>query len=848
MKRFLLKLLVFIAVAMSTAFLVNKINNAGLRNVTKELDEPTIPYVYMELEGKVLNRTCGYTQTMSTSLMRDGIVPLNAKHGVTVLVDDEGKYGTSYTYELRSIAGDSLVERGEALAGIVENGRKKYEVEFRMDMKQNREYVFVFIITNTEGEEVRYYNRVVNLEEQHAKEIVEYAKEFHDTTFRKEVNEAEGNLVFDNLKAEKAGTTSSLAHVDLNASYDQISWGNLNPVIVTGVVPTITEIDKEYAVVRMSYVTESVKDGSSHHYQVNEYYNATYNRSAEEVTLLAFDRYMESFFDTGYVSKDRNSICLGITNENAEYVTSENYEILAFVRLGQLWMYRYDDSSLINIFSFPQDNYSDVRTLNTNLDINIADMDEEGNLYFVVYGYMNRGVHEGKNGMSLYYYSADTMATQELFFVECDESYDIMKEETGRFTYYNAAKDKFYYLLDETLYEVSLSDMTQTAMVEGIPSANYLVSANRKLVAYPNVAEEEQVTSITIRNFETGECYEKTCADGDLLLALGFVENDLIYGCAHSRDVIMTSDGQAILPLYELYIMGENGEEKKNYSKDGIYIMNTSVGEDTIYLTRARKQNQFFEEIEQDYISYKREENSRMITTKIVYDANAWNVLDIVFPSNFYLTDSTRYKKTKYGVTDSFQTMQVQTTTREGAFYVFDHAGYVGEYETAGSAITSVAEKDAGLVVDSVGNTIYRCLAADSYNTVADSILETPCGDVQTSLLTCAYMCAEYAGGVLELSDALQCSSFEQVFSDYTNGVGMNISGIQLATALYFLDRDIPFAACIEDGRYVLVISYNSTHIRYYDPVLGEEVKVTRKAFETSLSLQSNTMYTFSVQ
>ena len=78
--------------------------------------------------------------------------------------------------------------------------------------------------------------------------------------------------------------------------------------------------------------------------------------------------------------------------------------------------------------------------------------------------------------------------------------------------------------------------------------------------------------------------------------------------------------------------------------------------------------------------------------------------------------------------------------------------------------------------------------------------------------------------------------TFEKVFEDYTNGVGINISGISLSTALYFLDRDIPFAACIDDGRYVLVISYNSTHIRYYDPVLGAEVKVTRKAFENSLS------------
>lgn len=848
MKRFLIKAFVFIAVAVGTAFLVNQFNNRGLDRVSSELDEPTLPYVYLEFEGKVINRTCGYTQTMSTSLMRDGIVPLNSNHGVTVLVDNEAKYGETFTYELRSIAGDSLVERGDAVSGSVENGRKKYDVNFRMDMQQNREYVFVFIITAADGTEVRYYNRVVNLAEQHAKAIVDFATNFHDTTFIKEVNESEGNVVFDNLKTDKAGTTSSLAHVDLNATYEQITWGGLTPVVVTGVTPTITEIDKEYAVIHMSYVVESMNDKKSHYYQVDEYYDVTYNRSSETVKLLAFDRYQESFFDSGYISKDRNSISMGVTNEPAEYVTSEDYGILAFVRLGQLWMYKYNDSSLTNIFSYPQDSYSDARTLNTNLDINIADMDEDGNIYFVVYGYMNRGVHEGKNGMSLYYYSAESMTTQELFFVECDENYDIMKKETGRFTYYNAQTNTFYYLLDETLYEVSLADMTQTAIVEGIPSAKYLVSANRKLVAYPNAAEDENVTAITIQNFETGETYEKTCATGDLLLALGFVENDLIYGCAHSADVIMTSDGQAIPPLYELFIMSDNGEQKKDYTKDGVYIMNASVGDDTIYLTRARKQNQFFEEIDQDYISYKKEENNKMITTDTTYDSYAWNILDIVFPSNFYLSDTASYRKTKYGRAEAYKDMQVQTKTRDGAYYVFDNAGYIGEYETAGSAITRVVDDEAGLVVDSNGNTIYRCLAADSYNTVADEIKETPNPDANQSLLTCAYMCAQYAGGTLELTDAINCGTFEKVFEDYTNGVGINISGISLSTALYFLDRDIPFAACIDDGRYVLVISYNSTHIRYYDPVLGAEVKVTRKAFENSLSLQSNTMYTFSVQ
>ena len=96
--------------------------------------------------------------------------------------------------------------------------------------------------------------------------------------------------------------------------------------------------------------------------------------------------------------------------------------------------------------------------------------------------------------------------------------------------------------------------------------------------------------------------------------------------------------------------------------------------------------------------------------------------------------------------------------------------------------------------------------------------------------------------------DIMSCDSFEDAFEKYTFGVGINISGIDLSTALYFLDRDIPFVARIEEGQYVIVISYNSTHVRYYDPTVDGEVKVARKKFEDSLSVYGNTMYTYTSQ
>jgi hypothetical protein len=213
-----------------------------------------------------------------------------------------------------------------------------------------------------------------------------------------------------------------------------------------------------------------------------------------------------------------------------------------------------------------------------------------------------------------------------------------------------------------------------------------------------------------------------------------------------------------------------------------------------------------------------------------------------------YLSSSVQPVITKNKAEENYTVLKVKTETVPDSFYIFDNSGYVGEYSSAGRAITAINDIGAGIVTDSDGNTIYRTLEATEYNTIADAIDEVPCETVEDSLMTCAYMCIEYIDSTVEYDDVAGCDSWEQAFEEYTYGVGINISGISLGTALYFLDRDVPFAACIDDGRYVLVISYNSTHIRYYDPVMGEEVKTTRKNFEEQLSIQSNKMFTYTSQ
>ncbi|MGN0436315.1 MAG: hypothetical protein ACI4D8_06795 [Wujia sp.] len=590
------------------------------------------------------------------------------------------------------------------------------------------------------------------------------------------------------------------------------------------------------------------EDSVTHYYNVEEYYSVRYDGDREKVELLAFDRYLESVFDQEFISKERNAISMGIADINAtEYAASDENKKIAFVKEGQLWYYNYTASQLTSVFDMQQGNYGNIRYQNTDIDINIAELDDDGNIYFVVFGYFNRGKHEGKNGISLNYYDAEASTVEELCFIQSNEPFDVMKQEVGRFTYYDGEK-YMYYLLDGSIFRVNLINMTQDTIVTGLPSDKYMVSDNRKIVVYPNEAEEEAVTGLTIYNFEHDIQTSITGNNNDRFLALGFVGNDLIYGVADAGDVVVTVTTDVIMPLYKVCIEDPYGKELKSYSKDGIYVMSTEIEGDNIYLTRAVKGEGYYEECEPDYITYKKSTDVSGITVAYSKDKNMMKLVDIVLPSDMYIDKSVKPLMTKSRTADRYTEMKEEASDFGEKFYVFNNSGFVGGYKSAGRAILAVNNETTGLVVDVNGNTIYRSLEAVSYNTVADKIDHMTCETVEQTLLTCAYMCIELIDSRVEYENVIHCDSWEAAFEDNTTGVGINISGINLDTALYFLDRDIPFAACIDDGRYVLVISYNSTHIRYYDPIKGEEIKVLRSVFEKQIAAYGNMMYTYTSQ
>ena len=82
--RLITKILVLIIVFTGTIFLVNKMNNAGVNEVTAEMEQSTIPVMYVRYEDRFINMLHGYTGKVDTTYFRDTITPMD--YGQTVEV------------------------------------------------------------------------------------------------------------------------------------------------------------------------------------------------------------------------------------------------------------------------------------------------------------------------------------------------------------------------------------------------------------------------------------------------------------------------------------------------------------------------------------------------------------------------------------------------------------------------------------------------------------------------------------------------------------------------------------------------------------------------------------------
>ena len=563
MKKTIIRIAVCVVVFLASALIIGSIMNQGHNNMTMEMAPATLPMITMESGGVACNELHGNTVEMDVAYQKDCITLLGEGRQANFTVDTFGREITGISTEVRSIDGSRLIENSE-VTGWKANG-KSFSVSLTLkDLIDTNTQYSLTLILELEGEQkVYYYTTILWNDDVHISEILEFATDFHGKLYDKEVAKELTKYLEPNSKLTDNGTFHK---VNIHSSFQQITWGSLEPVQEDAASIRLTQISGNVASLLMDFVVSTGEGKNKIYYNVEEYYRVRY--TSERMYLLDYERTMTQIPDTTRMYAN-DKILLGITDENVGMMESADGNTVVFSDMGQLLSYNAATNRLTVIFSFYDKDNADRRTLYDNHGIKILDVDEGGNVKFAVYGYMNRGRHEGETGIQIISYDNSLNTIEEEVYIPYSKSYAVLKDEMEQLLYRNR-QQHVYFFLENGVYDVDLENRSAEQLVSIRQDDSLQVSENHEIIVWQEGDDINHSNQLNVRNLNTGEQTVIRAEDGEAIRPLGFMGEDIIYGVARESDIRTENSGQIFYPMYKVCISNSSGDNLKEYGQDGI--------------------------------------------------------------------------------------------------------------------------------------------------------------------------------------------------------------------------------------------------------------------------------------
>ena len=818
MKKTIIRIAVCVVVFLASALIIGNIMNQGHNNMTMEMAPATLPMITMESGGVACNELHGNTVEMDVAYQKDCITLLGEGRQANFTVDTFGREITGISTEVRSIDGSRLIENSE-VTGWKANG-KSFSVSLTLkDLIDTNTQYSLTLILELEGEQkVYYYTTILWNDDVHISEILEFATDFHGKLYDKEVAKELTKYLEPNSKLTDNGTFHK---VNIHSSFQQITWGSLEPVQEDAASIRLTQISGNVASLLMDFVVSTGEGKNKIYYNVEEYYRVRY--TSERMYLLDYERTMTQIPDTTRMYAN-DKILLGITDENVDMMESADGNTVVFSDMGQLLSYNAATNGLTVIFSFYDKDNADRRTLYDNHGIKILDVDEGGNVKFAVYGYMNRGRHEGETGIQIISYDNSLNTIEEEVYIPYSKSYAVLKDEMEQLLYRNR-QQHVYFFLENGVYDVDLENRSAEQRVSIRQDDSLQVSENHEIIVWQEGDDINHSNQLNVRNLNTGEQTVIRAEDGEAIRPLGFMGEDIIYGVARESDIRTENSGQIFYPMYKVCISNSSGDNLKEYGQDGIYIVDCAIEGNQITLSRIqRSENGSYQEILDDQIMNNVEEEpgqNKVVTADIdIYERYVQ-----IQTKTTIDTKTIKVLNPKEVVFEGGRELTLDAVSEVSRYYVYNAYGVQGIYSAPGKAVKE-AYDSAGVVANDRGITVWLKGNRVSRNQIM-AIKEESVTDQKNSLTVCLDNILRHAGITRNTEyDLAQGKTAIQILEENMTGVQvLDLSGCSLDAVLYYVNQDIPVLAILEDGEAVLVTGFNEFNVVIMEPSTGKLYK-----------------------
>lgn len=818
MKRAIIKGVLLGVIFTLALMILSTVMNQGNTDMTTEMGEATYPVVSMFVDGHRVNSLHGYTDSMKTAYIRDTLQPVENNRKVKVRIDTYGREIAEIAFEVRSPDGERLVENTQVDSYEQVEDAINFEITLKDLIENDTEYMLVFLITPQGAEPIRYYSRMIMSDSLHVQEKLDYILDFHERTFDKE----QAAELTKYLESNAEGDNTTFHKVTIHSSFAQVTWGDLAVRKATEPKILIKELAEQTGSFVLEYIV-SIKDGRKiNYYRIREYYRIRY--TSERMYLLDYERDMEQIFDEEADVYVNDKIVLGITGDQVTLHESDGGNVLAFTVADKLYSYNVTDNKLARLFSFygNVDKLLDERSAYNRHDIQVLGVDETGNIAFLVYGYMNRGRHEGNVGVAVYGYNSMTNTVEERLYIPYDKSYELLKTDIDKLSYVNR-NGIYYFMMDGTVYGVNLETLACQSVVTGLREGGYHVSNSNKMLVWQEGSDLYAGTRLVLMNLSTQTQTQIDAGAGEYISVLGFMDEDLIYGLAKKNDVVVNYTGITTFPMYELRIQSDEGDVLKTYHKDNVFVVGSEIQENQINLSRVvfDGESGSYEAASDDQIMSTEEVKTGSNTIGYVTTETYETICQIAVKNEIDVKSMLHLSPKEVLFEGDRAVRTPGTDVMEPRFYVYGKNGIEGIYVNPGKAV-DLAYRTAGVVVDDDGDYIWRRETRSSRNQIM-AITEDTVTETKGSLAVCLDTILRFEGISRNTQRLLNRGDrvFDILRNDLQECTILDLSGCSLDAVLYYVNKDIPVLANLEDGNAVLIVGFNELNIVVMDPVEG---------------------------
>ena len=801
-------IVVFIAALITFCITTNK----GNKDMTTKQADATLPVMSFNLDKIKINTLHGYTTEMDPTKMRDCVIPISDDRKLSLSISTYGMAVDRISYKIRSMDGKRLVADDEISSFSNKDNTIKADISMPNVMDENTEYLLVFTITSGQ-DNVYYYSRIMQTDGKAAAKVVEFAKKFHDETFIKD-----DKSFFTTYMETTTGDRNTLAHVDLTSTVSQITWGSMAAAQYTNPVIAIKEINDSYDVVTIDYVMSCVDGkGETEYYNVREYFRLRQTES--RMYVLNYERTANQIFNSenSFIS-DSGSVMLGIRSSEAEYRANEAGSVICFVQEGDLYSYDINNGMIIKVFSFRDAEGIDERENWNHHDIKIVSVDEAGSIDFVVYGYMNRGTHEGEVGTGVYHYDGLAHTIDEEAFIPSKTSYEVLKAEMGKMLYLNE-KNEFYLMMDDSLYRINLGSMSVKKVVEGLSTGSYCASESNRYFAWVDSANQYSSNTIKVMDLKSGKTFEVKKGDDQYLRPLGFIGEDFIYGQANAADVVSDAAGNTTFPMNGLIILDTSDQsELKTYTPSGGYVEKISVDGYTVTIDLIAQNNGVYAEIGQDTIM-NREADSKQ---KIALDTSQSDTKLTVSAISIAGGKKPDKLTAQMTINSHDTTVDLKFDDNTVHFYVYAKGDVIFASDNISDAIKQ-ANDSMGVVIDSNQQYVWMRARKNAVNAFANIACNETDKDADSVVKSVSAMLT-YNDVTVSVSELIVAgsSAVDVLKNNLPDKEILDLQGVSSEDIIFYISQGNPVFAMTGNTSAVLVTGYSSNGALYiYNPDNG---------------------------